>query len=56
MTVIDMQDVFDGYDHSTLVLSPSDRHPNAEGHRIIAGRLFGELSRRADALVVEEKK
>jgi len=41
--VIDMADVFAGHDYKKLVVSPEDRHPNKEGHRLIAARLYAEL-------------
>jgi hypothetical protein len=42
--VIDMQDVFAGHDRKSLILNEADNHPNAEGHRIIAERLYRELA------------
>jgi hypothetical protein len=42
--VIDMQDVWAGHDPGSLVLNEADNHPNAEGHRIIAERLYRELA------------
>lgn len=48
--VIDMQDVFVGNAPKLVQRSFADRHPNAEGHRIIATRLFTELSRRPELL------
>ena len=42
--VIDMQDVWAGHDAGSLTLNEADNHPNAEGHRIIAERLYRELA------------
>jgi D-alanyl-lipoteichoic acid acyltransferase DltB (MBOAT superfamily) len=42
-TVINMEDVFEPFDEWSLVLNRADHHPNAEGHRIIADRLYREL-------------
>ncbi|NNE43511.1 MAG: hypothetical protein HKN12_04840, partial [Gemmatimonadetes bacterium] len=39
----DLRDVYDGHDPETLQIAPWDWHPNPEGHRIIADRLFEEL-------------
>jgi D-alanyl-lipoteichoic acid acyltransferase DltB (MBOAT superfamily) len=41
--VIDMTDVFDDYDRHTLSVNTWDFHPNQQGHRLIAGRLYDEL-------------
>ncbi len=41
--VIDMQDVFEGHDREALVITTADYHPNADGHRLIADRLYEEL-------------
>ena len=48
--VIDLADVYDGHDPKTLIVSESDRHPNAEGHRIIAERLTAALRARPHLL------
>jgi lysophospholipase L1-like esterase len=37
--VLDLSDAFDGIDPAALAIDPSDFHPNAEGHSIIARRL-----------------
>lgn len=42
--IIDMADVFEGFDAASLQLNAADRHPNAEGHRIMATRLYAELT------------
>ena len=42
--VIDMQDVYAGHDPRSLTLNEADNHPNTEGHRIIADRLYRELA------------
>jgi len=41
--VIDMQDVYSGYELGSITVSEADNHPNAKGHQIIADRLYGEL-------------
>jgi D-alanyl-lipoteichoic acid acyltransferase DltB (MBOAT superfamily) len=48
--VIDMQDLFLGYDPAPLVVGAGNYHPNAEGHRVTAERFYVELMRRADIL------
>ena len=42
--VIDMQDVWAGLNPGPLTLHRADNHPNAEGHRVIAERLYRELA------------
>jgi lysophospholipase L1-like esterase len=37
--VIDISDAFDSFDPADLAIDPSDFHPNAQGHAIIAKRL-----------------
>lgn len=44
--VIDLSDVYSGHDQRALVVAEWDRHPNADGHRLIAERLFDELADR----------
>ena len=41
--VVDVSDAFDGRDPATLAIHPSDFHPNAEGHALLARRLAGAL-------------
>jgi len=41
--MIDLGDVYKGYDPRTLWITEWDGHPNAKGHEIIAGRLFNIL-------------
>ena len=43
---LDLFDVYDGQDLDALAASLYDRHPNAAGHRVIADRLFRELTTR----------
>jgi D-alanyl-lipoteichoic acid acyltransferase DltB (MBOAT superfamily) len=47
---LDLFDVYDGRDPTTLRIAPFDNHPNALGHQLIAARLFGDLVTRADEL------
>jgi hypothetical protein len=51
-SVIDAQDVYDGHDEERLIVDASNHHPNAEGHQITAERLYGELMRLPDILLV----
>jgi hypothetical protein len=44
-TIIDLSDVYDGHDLSSLWIERWDHHPNAVGHRLIADRLYEELRR-----------
>ena len=46
--IIDLRDVYEGYDEEDLILAEWDFHPNADGHVIIAERLHDEL--RQDAM------
>jgi hypothetical protein len=49
-TVIDLHDLWDGADTFSLRLADWDYHPNAEGHRRIAERLWRELQARPEIL------
>jgi hypothetical protein len=42
--VMDLDRVYAGRDESRLVLAEWDRHPNTEGHRLIADALYAELA------------
>jgi len=42
---ISLAGVFEGVDPTSLTIAPWDNHPNQEGNRLIADRLFDELSR-----------
>ncbi|MDH3208129.1 MAG: SGNH/GDSL hydrolase family protein [Gemmatimonadota bacterium] len=42
--VVDMFDVYEGYDLSQIRVSAADRHPNADGHQVIAERFYQELT------------
>ncbi|MBK8248070.1 MAG: hypothetical protein IPK85_11805 [Gemmatimonadetes bacterium] len=50
LDVIDLRGLFAGKDELSLVVADWDRHPNAEGHRLIAERLYQELLTRAQYL------
>ena len=41
--VVDVSDAFDGSDPAALAIHPSDFHPNAEGHALLARRLAESL-------------
>jgi hypothetical protein len=41
--VLDLSDVFAGFDRRVLKVSEADSHPNTEGHKLIAERLYREL-------------
>ena len=41
--VVDASDAFDGFDPATLAIHPSDFHPNAEGHALLARRLAAAI-------------
>jgi hypothetical protein len=42
-TTIDMTHVYDGQDTALLVVASYDGHPNAQGHKLIADRLYQAL-------------
>ena len=44
--VIDLSAAYQGRDPAGLILSEADRHPNTEGHRVIAGALHAALLER----------
>ena len=44
--VLDLDDVYDAHDLRALQVAVWDQHPNAEGHRVIAERLYAELAKR----------
>ena len=49
LEMLEIADAFDGHpDPESLWLEPWDRHPTAEGHRIMAERLLDELESRPD--------
>lgn len=50
LEVIDLRRVYEGVDQHTLIVAEWDRHPNAEGHRLIADALYRELVARPDLL------
>jgi lysophospholipase L1-like esterase len=41
--VVDVSDAFDGSDPATLAIHPSDFHPNALGHTLLARRMAEAL-------------
>lgn len=52
-TILDIRDVYAGHDVQKLLLASWDKHPNAEGHRLIADRLFTELVEKTTLLKPE---
>jgi D-alanyl-lipoteichoic acid acyltransferase DltB (MBOAT superfamily) len=46
----DLRDVYDGHPREEIVLSDADHHPNTYGHRVIAHRLYADLT--ADAAIL----
>jgi lysophospholipase L1-like esterase len=50
--VLDLSDVYAKHDISSVRLAEWDNHPNALGHRLAADRLYQELRRHADLLLV----
>jgi hypothetical protein len=47
---IDLSDVYQGKDTSSLQLADWDRHPNAAGHALIAERIYAGLVENEDRL------
>jgi lysophospholipase L1-like esterase len=41
--VLDLSDAYEQQDLESLVVAYWDRHPNAEGHRLLADRLYQAL-------------
>lgn len=41
--IVDLNGVYDGHDWTKLILSQWDSHPTAEGHQLVAERLYKEL-------------
>jgi D-alanyl-lipoteichoic acid acyltransferase DltB (MBOAT superfamily) len=50
LDVIDLRRVYEGVDQRTLIVAEWDRHPNAEGHRLIAEALYRALVARPELL------
>ena len=50
---VDLADVFKTADTSKLALSEADRQPNAEGHKMIAGRLYDGLTKMPAVLAAD---
>jgi hypothetical protein len=46
--VLDLSDAYDHQDLESLVVAYWDRHPNAQGHQLLADRLYQELQARQD--------
>ena len=41
--VLDLDDVYKGQDLTTIRVNEADHHPNAQGHRLVADRLYRDL-------------
>jgi len=50
--LLDCTGIWDGRRATDYILSTTDGHPNAAGHRLIAGCLMDQLTRRASMLRV----
>ena len=48
--VLDLSDAYDDQDLESLVVAYWDRHPNAEGHRLLADRLYRALEARQEEI------
>lgn len=48
--LVDLSGLYDGYAPAELWLDPSDKHPNALGHRLLSERLDAVFRERADEL------
>jgi D-alanyl-lipoteichoic acid acyltransferase DltB (MBOAT superfamily) len=48
--VIDLMNVFDGYEPRSIQLNEWDKHPNVLGHRIMAERIYQVLTKRPDII------
>lgn len=48
--VINLSDWAKAYSPGDVKLSPDDHHPNAQGHRVIAERLFADVRKRPELL------
>jgi hypothetical protein len=51
--VLDLSNVYEGYDHRDLIVAEWDRHPNALGHRLIAEQLYLQLYRHPEFFAPE---
>jgi hypothetical protein len=51
--VLDLSDAYDQQDLESLVVAYWDRHPNAEGHRLLADRLYQALQARPDEIPLD---
>lgn len=50
LPIVDMTDVYEGYDRKSLYVAEWDYHPNAQGHRLIAERLHQVLREQGDRI------
>lgn len=48
--IINLSDVYDGHDITTIRLAEWDDHPNVQGHALIASRLYEELRMKRDVI------
>ena len=49
--VLDLSDVYAGHDPASVRLAEWDDHPNANGHRLVADRLYKEFAAQPDKLL-----
>jgi hypothetical protein len=45
---VDLSDLYEGQDLSTLIVAEWDKHPNPKAHQLIADRLYDELKAKTD--------
>lgn len=50
--VLDLSDVYDHQDLKSLWVAEWDAHPNAQGHKLIAGRLYEELEKNKEKIPI----
>jgi hypothetical protein len=49
--IINMADVYNGQDITTIRLAEWDDHPNRRGHELIASRLYDELQKKRETIL-----
>jgi hypothetical protein len=48
--IVDLSNVYDGYDLHEVRIAEWDQHPSQRGHRILADRLYEEMLKRRSIL------